>query len=1093
MKISIRWALILGFLGLIWGTQIIITTSTYVSSQKVLLQHARDIMQNIADLTMEQSENHLALAQGAAHLTKRLIASNVVGSQQERWNQLEKYFLDQLAIYPHFAGIYVGSPNGDFFYVSRSDARQPGGFRTKIIRHTDGVRRTDLIWRDKELHLLAAESDPEDHYDPRQRPWYQKAETEKAIVWTDPYIFFTSQKPGITIAGPIYQGRGQLQSIVGVDIEIDQLSIFISKLRIGKNGRAFMLNSNGDVVAFPDLTKIRFSDGQKAGKMRLVQINELDDGLSRAAFESLAWSRNADGRLQLEAPRFARFVYQGKAYHTMFTPFKNSRWPWIIGVYVPESDYLGKIQANRRFNILLTMVLSVLATLIGLWLARGIIRPLAGLEQEALAIKQHDLNQQLDIRSGYKEIQETADSFARMKEALRTSEEKYRGIFENIQDVYYEASVEGTILEISPSIARVSSYSRDELIGTSLNQLYKDAGDRERLIAAITAHGKVADYELTLTNKNGSIEYCSINATLTRHSSGRPERIIGSLRVITDRKKADLELRRYRDHLEELVQERMRDLNKINRQLRLEIETRKEKEAELRNSEEKYRSIIENMENGYYEVDLDGSLTFFNEPMAEILGYPHDQLNGLNFKDFMDPDTAQTVAGRFAAIRRSGRAEKISRYEIVRKDGDPRTLEASASCITDHEGQATGFRGVVLDITERLHAEKEKKKLEARFQQIQRLEGIGTLAGGVAHDFNNLLMGIQGNVSLMLLDVKPGSPHYDKLKSIEGCVTGGADLTRQLLGFARGGKYIVKPLDFNQIIHNTAGMFGRTRKEISIITKMESDLWTVMADQSQIEQVLLNLYINAWQAMPEGGNIYVETKNVVLDEIFVQPFDIKPGRYVRISVSDTGTGMDEATQQHIFEPFFTTKEIGRGTGLGLASAFGIIKNHDGAIDFQSQAGEGTTFYIYLPATEKEMTETPATEVHPSKGHGTILLVDDEQIILQVNKPMLEELGYKVLTAADGHTAIEIFRQHKAGIDMVVLDMIMPELGGGAVFDRIKEIRPDVKVLLSSGYSLTGQAEEILARGCAGFIQKPFNIEQLSNIILEILESDPSMQ
>jgi nitrogen-specific signal transduction histidine kinase len=399
-----------------------------------------------------------------------------------------------------------------------------------------------------------------------------------------------------------------------------------------------------------------------------------------------------------------------------------------------------------------------------------------------------------------------------------------------------------------------------------------------------------------------------------------------------------------------------------------------------------------------------------------------------------------------------------------------------------------GFRGVVMDITERRAAEKEKKKLEAGLQQIQRLDGIGTLAGGVAHDFNNLLMGIQGNVSLMMLEMDANHPYQKKLKSIEACVTSGADLTRQLLGFARGGKYIVKPLDFNEVLENTANMFGRTRKEIGLHYKLQSDLWTVKGDQNQIEQVLLNLYINAWQAMPDGGNIYLETCNVEVDETFARPLDIQPGNYVRVSVADTGIGMDDTVQQKIFEPFFTTKEIGRGTGLGLASAFGIVKNHDGAINFESRLNEGTTFYIYLPASDQKVPKAPAAVGNLSKGSETILLVDDEKVILDVNKPMLEKLGYRVITAQNGREAISIFDDAKDEIDMVILDMIMPDLGGGAVFDHIKAAKPDIKVLLSTGYSLTGQAEAIMARGCTGVIQKPFSIEQLSLKIRQIIEA-----
>lgn len=1044
-------------------------------------------MQNIADLTMSQSENHLQLAQGAAHLTRRLMASDVVNSDAERNIMLERYFLDQLALYPHFAGIYVGTPNGDFFYVNRSRDRSVDGYRTKIISHASGRRQTRLFWRDNQGGVLGREIDAEDTYDPRQRPWYKNALAARSIIWTDPYIFYTSQQPGITVAGPIFHEDGRLQGIVGVDIEISQLSTFIGKLRIGKNGRAFLLNNNGDVVAFPDISKIKLKDNDHAGRMRMVKIEELDDGLSKAAFQAVDWNRADNGRLVLEHPKFATFVYGGETYNAMFTPFHNPNWPWIIGVYLPENDYLGSIKENRRFNYLVALVLSIVTTIIGLRLSRNIIRPLVGLENEALAIKQQDLSQRFDTRSVFKEVDETAKAFGRMKRFLRNSEEKYRRIFENIQDVYYESSIDGTILEVSPSIEKMAGITREELIGTSIERFYANINDRDEILSEMLKHGEISDWEIKLNDPNGGLEYGSVTAILKRDAKGKPEKFIGSLRIITDRKKADLKLRRYQDELEVLVKERTLDLEKSNEQLRNEVEARKEKEEALLRSEEKYRSIIENMSNGYYEMDLDGNLTFFNEPLTEILGYPGDELHGMNFRRYVTAENARRVVAEFNTICETGDSINLSRYTIQRKDGSQRAVEASADLITDYTGQAIGFRGVVLDISDRLNAEKEKSKLEERLQQIQRLEGIGTLAGGVAHDFNNLLMGIQGNISLMMMEADPSGFYYSKLKSIEDCVASGAELTRQLLGFARGGKYMVKPLDFNQIVSNTARMFGRTRKEIKMVEKIDDRLWTVMADQSQIEQVLLNIYINAWQAMPDGGNIYVETRNMVLDEKFASPFGISPGRYVCISVSDTGIGMDESVQQRIFEPFFTTKEMGRGTGLGLASTYGIIKNHDGAVDFISRVGEGTTFYIYLPASDAVIEKESADKKKIVQGSETILLVDDEQIVLEVNGPMLEGMGYRVMTAMGGEQALDIYRQVGREIDLVVLDMIMPDLSGGAVFDHLKSINPGVKVLLSSGYSISGQAEEIMSRGCSGFIQKPFSLEQLSTKIREILD------
>jgi CheY-like chemotaxis protein len=284
-------------------------------------------------------------------------------------------------------------------------------------------------------------------------------------------------------------------------------------------------------------------------------------------------------------------------------------------------------------------------------------------------------------------------------------------------------------------------------------------------------------------------------------------------------------------------------------------------------------------------------------------------------------------------------------------------------------------------------------------------------------------------------------------------------------------------------------MFGRTRKDINLHKKLQKDLWIAEIDQGQIEQVLLNLFVNAWQAMPEGGEIFVETSNVVLEEDYVKPFGVQPGKYVQISVTDTGVGMDEATLQRVFDPFFTTKEKGRGTGLGLASAYGILKNHDGIISVYSEKGEGTTFNLFLPRSEKEIAEKKGTNEEVLRGSETLLLVDDEAMIIEVGKKVLDTLGYKVMVAKSGREALDIYEDNKSHIDLVILDMIMPGMGGGDAYDELKKVNPDVKVLLSSGYSINEQAHAILDRGCHGFIQKPFNMRQLSQKLREILDKD----
>ena len=323
----------------------------------------------------------------------------------------------------------------------------------------------------------------------------------------------------------------------------------------------------------------------------------------------------------------------------------------------------------------------------------------------------------------------------------------------------------------------------------------------------------------------------------------------------------------------------------------------------------------------------------------------------MNNRDYSDPRSAQKIYQTFNDVYRTGKPRDVTEFKVIRKDNQERSLEISISLMHDGNQQAIGFRGIGRDVTDRIRAVADRKKLEEQLQQSQRLEAIGTLAGGIAHDFNNLLMGIQGKVSLMLLEYDQNKPQHEKLKNIENCVKSGARLTKLLLGYARGGKYVVTPTNVNELIQETAHMFGRTRKEISITETYQEDLWTVEVDKGQIEQVLMNLYLNAWQAMGHRGTIQVKTENAVLDASFVRPHEAVPGKYVGVSIEDTGRGMDKETQNRVFEPFFTTKSMGNGTGMGLASAFGILKNHNGIIHFTSTLGKGTTFYIYLPASD----------------------------------------------------------------------------------------------------------------------------------------------
>lgn len=415
------------------------------------------------------------------------------------------------------------------------------------------------------------------------------------------------------------------------------------------------------------------------------------------------------------------------------------------------------------------------------------------------------------------------------------------------------------------------------------------------------------------------------------------------------------------------------------------------------------------------------------------------------------------------------------------KQGETRWVQAS-SRLSKKYGQIIGLRGVLTDIT-------DKKHLEAQLLQAQKMEAVGTLAGGIAHDFNNLLTGIQGYVSLLLREIGPDHSFSQSLKNIESYVHSGARLTKQILGFARGGKYEVTSTNLNKLIEESSDIFGRTRKNIEIRRELAEDLWTVDVDQKQIEQVLLNLYLNAWQAMPENGDLLLQSENCVLEERQPGVADLKQGEYVKITVRDTGVGIDEEIIQRIFDPFFTTKDQERGTGLGLASSYGIIKNHNGTINVDSEPDNGTTFSIYLPASHGDVKKEISKQAGIHEGTETILIVDDEQLVLDVSKELLPSLGYSVRVASNGQEALDLCKDIYEELDLIILDMVMPGMSGEEVYEQLRDIIPSMKILFASGYSVDSQAQSILADERTAFIQKPFTLVDLSRKVRSILDDE----
>ena len=646
-----------------------------------------------------------------------------------------------------------------------------------------------------------------------------------------------------------------------------------------------------------------------------------------------------------------------------------------------------------------------------------------------------------------------------MEQALRESKERFRSLVETISDWVWEVDQNNIYTYASPKVKDLLGYEPDEVVGKKPFD-FMPVDEAERVAGLfmdiVKSREPFAGLENTNLHKDGRHVVLETSGVPILHKNGDFLGYRGIDRDITRRKRT--------------------------------VE-------ELRKSEKRFRELADLLPEPVFETNTEEELIFANQIGFDLFGYTKNDFDkGLDCLQMLIPEDRDRARKN---IQRVLSGEKLGgiEYTAQRKDGTTFHTIVYASQII-HENKPVGTRGIMINITGLKLAEEEKEKLQAQLQQARKMEAIGTLAGGIAHDFNNLLMGIQGYASLMLLGIDSSHPHYNRLKGIKKQVQSGAKLTRQLLGYARKGRYEVKPISLNKLVEETSDTFGRTRKEITIHRELAKDLFVVEADQGQIEQVLLNLYVNAADAMsicadgaaarPGGGNLILKTMNTTHDNIKGTAYNPEPGNYVLVTVTDIGIGIGKKTQERIFDPFFTTKEMGRGTGLGLASAYGIIKGHGGYIDVESKKGKGTTFSIYLPASEKKVRKAVKTAEQFIKGTGTVLLVDDEEVMLEVGEALLETMGYRVLIARDGKEAAEVYRKNKDDIDIVLLDMVMPNMGGSEAYDRMKEINPKVKVLLSSGYSINGQATEILEQGCDGFIQKPFSVKKLSRKIREIL-------
>lgn len=641
----------------------------------------------------------------------------------------------------------------------------------------------------------------------------------------------------------------------------------------------------------------------------------------------------------------------------------------------------------------------------------------------------------------------------RAEQALRESERRYRLLADNVKDIIWTLDI-GTLrfTYMSPSVTAVLGYSLDDVVSLRLENILTPDSLRTAMEALsgqlapenIEHQGPVwsRTIELEQRCKDGTTTWGEMTVTFVRDATGKPVELLGVTRGITERRQA---------------------------------------EEMLRKSEEKYRTLFEESKDVVFIITPEGEILDMNSAGLELFGYSSEgDLRDINVIEDAHVDSQNLK------ILRSKMASQgfVKDYELNlrKKDGSQVIGFVTASAVHDENGDLIAYRGILRDVT-------EEKQLEQQLIQAQKMESIGTLAGGIAHDFNNLLGGVLGYASLIKTRISEDHELYRYVNTIEISAMRAAELTGQLLAFARGGKYNIKPVVLNGVVEETLRIIDSTfDKSIEIKTHLHPQLPAVEADSGQMQQVLMNLCVNSRDAMPAGGELIIDTDFVRLSDEYARAhMGAKPGLYAVLSVTDTGMGMEKETAQKVFEPFFTTKEDGKGTGLGLSMVYGVVKNHDGYIAVYSEPGQGATFKIYLPAKgipEKE--EMSVSGVHLG-GSELVLVVDDEDVMRSIAKDILEAHGYSVLLAQDGIEAVNVYREHKDEIHLVILDMVMPKRGGRETFSELKALNPDIKAILSTGYSRSGKAQDILDSGVMGFVQKPYQVGLLLSKVRCVLD------
>ena len=638
----------------------------------------------------------------------------------------------------------------------------------------------------------------------------------------------------------------------------------------------------------------------------------------------------------------------------------------------------------------------------------------------------------------------------RAEKALRESEQHYRTLAESAEDTIFILDHQGCFQYMNHFGASRAGDRTENIVGKRLTKVFPtDVAEKQMLaLRMVLESGKPSFHEIQI----GTEAWSDVRLIPISAQSGQVGSVMGIARDITERKRS---------------------------------------EETLRRSEEKFQKLFNEAPVGYMELDAEGCIAQVNQTELTMLGYTADDLLGQPVWNFVveEQSAREKVKAKLSGLLQCGKAFERN---YKRKDGTALPVVIEDALIRDADGKITGIHSALRDVSEHKRVEKEMADLQEQLRQSQKIEAIGRLAGGVAHDFNNLLTVIKGYSQLSLLDLKENNPLWENIQEIQKATQRATDLTRQLLAFSRRQILDPKVLDLNSLLRDTEKMLRRMiGEDIELITLLSEDLGRVKIDPGQMEQVILNLAVNARDAMPSGGKLTIETANVESDEGYaLTHLGVIPGRYVRLSVSDTGVGMSREVQEKAFDPFFTTKEKGKGTGLGLSTVHGIVTQSGGKIWVYSEPGHGTTFKIYFPTIEGELDTLRGKEDTESLpgGNETVLLVEDDPSVRDLANRLLKQQGYRVLEAANGEEALSLARENTTEkIHLLLTDVVLPQMGGKELADRLKISQPDLKVLYTSGYTDYAIVHHGVLNSGTHFLQKPFSLKTLSQKVRGALD------